>query len=95
MTESRETRLPYTRFILTNLMKNISSLRANTYSADEENPSSSGIQKLIRCVHKCLFFRVGSTISIPKLRKNITNSFILRVNELVPVDVDQHPLATL
>ena len=76
-------------------MKHISSWRANTYSADEENPSSSGTQKLIKYLHKCPFFRVGSTLSIPKLRKNITTAFILGVNELLPVDIDQHPLTKL
>jgi hypothetical protein len=71
------------------------SWKANSYSADEETPSISGNQKLINCLHNCPFFRVGSTISIPTLRKNITTASILRVNELVPVAVDQHPLASL
>jgi hypothetical protein len=71
------------------------SWKANSYSADEEIPSFSGTQKLINCLHNRPYLRAGSTISIPKLRKNITTVFILRVSELVPVDTDQHPLATL
>jgi hypothetical protein len=71
------------------------SWKANSYSADEEINSFSGTQQLIKCLHNCPFLRVGSTISVPKLRKNITTAYILRVNELVPVDVDQHPLASL
>jgi hypothetical protein len=71
------------------------SWKANSYSADDEISPFSGIQKLINCLHKCPFFRVRSTISVPKLRKNITIASILRVNELVPVDIYQHPLASL